>query len=342
MIKNAIQHLKFIKKKPLVLLKIAMGFFNALILKKNVLRTVDFAITYKCHYKCQYCSAKFLCKPNKKEMTTEQILDMLKQADKLGIIHYQFTGGEPTLRGIDELCEIIKKSNPKEHLISFVTNALYFNKKDLTKLKKAGLDTIQLSIESLNPEENDKIRGVKGNFKKTIKALRWSQELKLNICLSTVVTHQNIKNINNLLEFSKKEGCSLLLNKASSAGKWIDKKEMKMHMGDLKLFERLLKIPHTRSDIMFNFRGGMMCPGGIERIYITAYGDVMMCPHVQISYGNVLEEPLENVWKRMCKMPHLNYRSRVCKHAFDKKFYKKYLLPIEKIKNLPVHYKNGK
>jgi MoaA/NifB/PqqE/SkfB family radical SAM enzyme len=119
----------------------------------------------------------------------------------------------------------------------------------------------------------------------------------------------------------------------------VDKKEVRMHEEDLALFQKLLKIPHTRSDIIFNFRGFQGCPGGIERLYITAYGDVMMCPHVQISYGNVLEEPLEMIYKRMAQMPHLNSKSKVCKHAFNEEFYTDYLLPIERMKQMPIHYK---
>ena len=338
-LRSVMHHLRFIEKKPLVSLRMMRGLFNTLILRKPTLRTVDLAVTYDCHYGCEYCSAKFLHKPDKQPMTVEQMARVLKDASKLGRIHTNFTGGEPLMRNVDDLCKLLKKTKAKSHLYSLVTNSLNVSKEKLNQLKEAGLDTIQLSIESLDPEENDRIRGIPGSFKKTMDALKWSKELGLNICLSIVVTHQNIHNLKEMIKFSWDHKCSLLLNKASSSGKWADKKEMKMHREDLDLFEKLLKIPHTRSDIIFNFRGFQGCPGGIERLYITAYGDVLMCPHVQISYGNALEEPLETIYRRMTQMPHLNSRSTVCKHAFDKEFYMDYLLPIENVKQMPVHYK---
>jgi MoaA/NifB/PqqE/SkfB family radical SAM enzyme len=336
---SAIHHLKFVRKKPAVVPRIVRGFFNALILRKPVLRSIDLAVTYECHYGCEYCSARFLHRPHQQPMTVEQMAKVLNDASKLGRIHTNFTGGEPLLRNVEDLCKLIKMTEGKSHLYSLVTNSLNVSKEKLTKLKEAGLDTIQLSFDSLDPKENDKMRGIPGSFKGTMDALKWSRELGLNICLSTVVTHQNIHHLKEMVKFSKEQKCSLLLNKASSSGKWVDKKEMKMQREDLDLFEELLKIPHTRSDIVLNFRGFQGCPGGIERLYITAYGDVLMCPHVQISYGNVLEEPLGTIYGRMTQMPHLNSRSTVCKHAFDIGFYTDYLLPVENIREMPIHYK---
>jgi MoaA/NifB/PqqE/SkfB family radical SAM enzyme len=335
---SAIRHLKFVRKKPFVSPRIARGFFNALILRKPVLRTIDLAVTYDCHYGCEYCSARSLRNPHKQPMTVEQMTRVLNDASKLGRIHTNFTGGEPLLRDVDDLCRLLKATRARSHLYSLVTSSLNVSKEKLTRLREAGLDTIQLSFESLDPEENDKIRGVPGAFKKTMDALKWSKELGLNICLSAVVTHQNIRHLGGMIKFAKDQGCWLLLNKASSSGGWVDKKEVRMDEEDLDLFEELLSIPHTRSDIILNFRGFQGCPGGIERIYITAYGDVMMCPHVQISYGNVLEEPLEMIYRRMAQMPHLSSRSTVCKHAFDEEFYTDYLLPIEHRKQMPIPY----
>lgn len=154
-LKSALEHKKFIKKKPLVLPRIVNGFFKRMILRKNVLRTVDFAMTYDCHYKCEYCSAYLLKKKDKPILTVEQIKNVWQQALKLGVIHINLTGGEPLRRNMDELCAIIRNLSPEKILVSLVTNSLWVTKEKLIKLKEAGLDTLQLSIESMNPEKNE-------------------------------------------------------------------------------------------------------------------------------------------------------------------------------------------
>ncbi|OGZ79623.1 MAG: hypothetical protein A2528_02920 [Candidatus Staskawiczbacteria bacterium RIFOXYD2_FULL_37_9] len=334
--KSAIKHLVFIRNKPLVIFGMAKGFFKAIVLRQNVLRTVDLAVTYNCHYKCEYCSAFLLKKEGKEVLTVEQIKNIWEQARSLGAMHINLTGGEPLMRDIDELCRIIKNFSPEKTLVSMVTNSVLVTKEKLKKLKEAGLDTLQLSIESLDPKINDRIRGIKGVTQKTTEALRFAKELGLNVCLSAVACHDNQTELKKLLDFAKKEDVFLLLNTASSVGKWQEKSEMKMVEKDIVLFEDFMKDAYVRSDTSFNFSGKSGCPGGKERIHITAYGDVITCPLVQVSYGNVLKESLQTIYKRMNRMPFIKKYSRLCKHSFDDEYYQQICRPAEQIKNPPM------
>lgn len=333
--RSAFTHIKFIKKKPLVLLRTGKGFFRKLVLKQNVLRTVDLAVTYDCHYKCEYCSA-FLLKKNKPILTAEQIKNIWQQAYELGAIHINLTGGEPLMRDLNELCEIIRNLSPKKILVSLVTNSLLVTKEKLSKLKESGLDTLQLSIESINPEKNDKLRGVKGAFVKTMAAFGYAKELGLNICLSAVICHNNQQDLEELLKFAKKEDVFLLLNVASSVGRWRDRNDKKMIEKDIVAFDKFMEDSRVRSDTSFNFTGKRGCPGGTERIHITAYGEVMTCPLVQVSYGNALEEPLKDIFNRMNSMPFLKKYSRLCKHGFDRDYYEKICRPAEETNSPPL------
>jgi len=331
-------YLRFLRKKPLVTFKIIRGVFRAMILGKPTIRTVDFAVTYDCHYQCGFCSALLLKNKNRKELTKAQIIDTLKQANKLGMAHYQFTGGDPFLRDVDELCGIIKAVGANTHLISIVTSSIFVTKEKLRKLAKAGLDIIQLSLESMNEELNDKARGVRGAFRKTMQALEWSKESGLNICFSIVVMPDNLKEVMGVIDFAKKEGCMVLLSETALTGSWIKKEGMKLKEEHVNMIAKLRKIPHVRIDKDFNFKLGSYCPAGKELIEITAYGDVMPCARMQISYGNVLEEPLWAIHKRMCGMPYLTYKSKICRQALDRKFYDIYLKPLQNEKQLPVEW----
>lgn len=339
-IQNSIMHSNFLKKKPLVAFKIVKGYFKRLILKKPVLRTVDFAVTNACNSKCKMCSAHLLYKQEtRKILTPDQIVGTFLQASKLGAIHTNLTGGEPTLRHIDELCYIIKNIRPKFHLISMVTNSLLASKENFKKLKKAGLDTIQLSIESMNPEIHDDTRGVPGNFKKVMQAFDYAKELDFIICLSAVLTHTNFGDVENIIEFAKKDNKNnifVLLNPISASGAMIGNTSLRLTPNDLERYKKLLAIDLVRADTIVNFSGRSECPGGKERIHITAFGDVITCPHVQISYGNVKKEPLKEIWQRMNNMPDLKKYSHECKHAFDQEYYDKFLKPIEHLTRVPI------
>lgn len=338
-IKSGLKHFDFIKKKPMVSFRIANGFFRRIVLRKDVLRTVDLAVTYNCHWQCQYCSACLLKKENKPVLTVSQIKNIWQEAYDLGAIHINLTGGEPLMRDIDELCEIVKNLSPEKTLISLVTNSISADKEKLIKLKKAGLDTLQLSIESLDAEKNDRIRGVKGALSKTMEAFNWAKELGFNICLSSVICRDNIKDIEELLRFAERENVFLLLNTASSVGRWQKREDKKIIEEDIAVFNKLIKNKHVRNDTSFNFSFKRGCPGGKERMHITAYGDVLTCPLVQVSYGNALKEPLRDIFKRMNSLELIKKHNKLCKHSFDKEYYEKICKPSEEIENPPLDYR---
>lgn len=275
-------------------------------------------------------------KKNKKELTPEQIKRVWNQAKKLGIIHVNLTGGEPTLRPIGELCQIIRNFEPNKFLISLVTNGSLLNEEKIKKLKEAGLDTIQLSIDSSYPEIHDILRNREGNFNQLMRCLRWAKKSGLNICVSTILTRDNFDDIKKLADLTKKEKVFLLLNPVSSSGAFQGKEEKKLKEIDKKRYYDLLKIGHVRADTVLNFRGGSGCPGGVERIEITAYGDVMTCPLVQVSYGNVLEEPLDKIYRRISNFPLLKDLFKECRHLFNDEYIEKMIRPIYGEKHLPI------
>jgi len=333
---SVIKHLQFVKNKPGALAGILKGFFRKLVLRQEVLRTVDFAITGQCHYKCAFCSAWRLYKRGGPFLTVVQIKEIWKQCVELGAIHINLTGGEPFMRDIDELCMIIRNLNPSRFLVSLVSSGFGLTREKLCQLKDAGLDTLQLSLESMDSGKHDDIVGIKGSFEKIQEAIKYAQELKLNICLNVVYYRGNAGEIRKMIEFCKKENLFLVLNTASCEGKWKGDDARRLTKEDEGVFNEFMRIPLVRHDSSVNFSGKRECPGGKERIHITAYGDVLTCPLVQISYGNVLNEPLKDIYKRMGDMPHLKKYSNICKHAFDESYYKDFLVPIEKEDKRPV------
>ena len=338
--KSILRHLEFLKYKPLALPHVLNGFFKKIVLRQNVLRTVDLAITGDCHYKCLFCSAYQLYKKGGSFLTVEQIKNIWKQCVELGVIHVNLTGGEPLLRDLDEVIQIIRNFCPRHFLVSLVSNGLNITKDKLKRLKDAGLDTLQLSIESIDPQKHDQMTGIKGGFSKVIEAINYAKELKLNVCLNAVFYSDNADEIRKLIDFSRKEHIFLVLNTASTEGRWYGLDTKRLQQKDMAVFEEFMRFSHVRHDSSVNFSGRRECPAGKERIHITAYGDVLTCPLVQISYGNVLEESLKEIYKRMIYMQHLRKYSRMCKHAFDEKYYKEILLPIENEERRPVLFFN--
>ncbi|NTV62277.1 MAG: GTP 3',8-cyclase MoaA [Oscillochloris sp.] len=120
-------------------------------------RRIDYlrvSLTDRCNMRCVYCmpavGMQFLPRPEL--LTNDELLLVLRAAAAAGFRKLRLTGGEPTLRsGIVELVAAIK-AIPGIEQIAMTTNALRL-RQFAAPLKAAGLDRVNISIDSLDPQK---------------------------------------------------------------------------------------------------------------------------------------------------------------------------------------------
>jgi len=332
-----LKHVRFVIRQPLLVIRIGKGFFRALILRKPVLRSVELAVTYQCQCACDMCYAEKLADAGRKILTVDQIRTLWEQCHRLGAIHVNITGGEPLLR--KDLCDVIRALKPDSTMVSLVTNGVLLTPERIDRLTAAGLRYLQISIDSLNPQEHDRMRGVPGCFRKAIDGAAYAKSIGLPVCLSTVISHDALKTpekIWEMIRFAEKMDTFLLLNLAATAGGWTDRKDELLTQEDMALVAEFRKHPAVRQDVMYNFRGKSGCPAGTEKLYVTAYGDVTPCDMVHISFGNVLDQPLKTIWERMRACPPFRKQSPQCLRCIDREFVSQYVDPIADVQQIPV------
>ncbi|MEA1939076.1 MAG: GTP 3',8-cyclase MoaA [Candidatus Caldatribacteriota bacterium] len=152
------------------------------------------SITDRCNYRCIYCrpEKEFKFIPHQEILRYEEIVEIVQEAVNLGITKVRITGGEPLVR--KGVVDFIKKLREIKKLkdISLTTNG-FFLSEYAEKLKDAGLNRVNISLDSLQEEKYKKItRG--GSLEKALKGI--DSALKaglLPIKINTVV----MKGINN-------------------------------------------------------------------------------------------------------------------------------------------------
>ena len=58
--------------------------------------------------------------------------------------------------------------------------------------------------------------------------------------------------------------------------------------------------------------GASRCRSGKEKLHITAYGDVMPCTFIPISFGNIRKEKLKVIRERMLNFPFISENNPMC------------------------------
>lgn len=126
-------------------------------------RTIDYlriSVTDRCDLRCTYCMPKGFTEFEKPKhwLSFTEIERVVRQFAAMGTHHFRLTGGEPLLRkNIVELVERLK-SIEGVHELSLSTNATQLEHY-AHDLKRAGLDRINVSLDSLTRQGVAKITG---------------------------------------------------------------------------------------------------------------------------------------------------------------------------------------
>ena len=137
------------------------------------------SITDRCNYRCIYCQSEkeFEFIPHQEILRFEEIVEIVQEAVNLGITKVRITGGEPLVRkGIVNFIKQLRKIDRLED-ISLTTNG-FFLSEYAEKLKDAGLNRVNISLDSLQEEKYKKItRG--GSLERALKGINFALKARL-------------------------------------------------------------------------------------------------------------------------------------------------------------------
>ena len=126
-------------------------------------RKIDYlriSITDRCNLRCRYCMPQGMVCPESHEgiLRYEEILRVCRAALALGITKFKITGGEPLVRKgcADLIAEL--KAMPGTQQVTLTTNGLLLQEK-LDTLCAAGLDAVNISLDTLETEKYHEITG---------------------------------------------------------------------------------------------------------------------------------------------------------------------------------------
>nr|MBA4405146.1 hypothetical protein [Nanoarchaeum sp.] len=328
-------------KKPLLIPRILFNYFRIFVLRAKIVRKVEMGITFDCQCNCPKCSSTFMRSSEKRKLTLPEIAKAARGILNLGAVQINLTGGEPLLT--ENLFEIIKCFQPHKVILTINTNGLLLTEDMIDRLEAAGVDIIKISVDSPIEKEHDEFRGYNGCFSQVIKALAYIKKKKKILAqLSTVCIKENLNSyrIWKLVEMAKDHNALLGLTIPAASGKWLEDKDVLLGEKEKKVLRELIKIPHVIRDTDEAYLRSH-CPAGSEEFYLTCYGDIIPCPMIQISFGNVRDESVKAIWKEMHDFKGFKDKEKPgCLAGENRDFINKYLLPLTGRKVLPVSIKD--
>ena len=282
--------------------------------------------TLRCNLNCIHCGSDCSKETLSPDMPLDDFLKVLDSIaphvnpNKTMVV---LTGGEPFMRKDLERCgeEIYKRGFPW----GMVTNGYGLTTERFNVLLKAGLRSITISIDGLNPETHDWFRGKSGSWEKAIDAVeRVVTEKDLMYDIVTCVNKRNIDDLEAIRDLFISKGVKRWrLFTVFPKGRAKDNPLLQLSKQD---FVRLMEfIKQTRKEGIIKASYGcegflgdyelevrdspFFCQAGIHIGSVLVDGSISACPSLRADYiqGNIYTDDFMTVWNER----YQNMRNRI-------------------------------
>ena len=293
--------------------------------RRRVPDQFSIAIMRACPNDCIHCSA-----PSRQgDILSDVVIKRaISESLDLGAYLITFDGGEPMLR--KELPQLVSHVDQRAIATAFTSG--YHLTSDLARqLKQAGLYAVRISIDSPHEDEHDRVRGRKGAFRDALAGVKNALEAGLLVDLFMVTSPSNIDHLEDAFCLASDLGAhELSLYEIVAVGRWSSHRDEVLTADDIQRLERFHKeknrIEGPRVTAHPYLLGPKMfgCFAGRRWIHVDAAGDALPCAYMPISFGNINDRSLKEVWKEMsqykwfsgrcaCQMKDQAFREAHCR-----------------------------
>ena len=269
-------------------------------------------LTYRCPLQCPYCSNPVELLKADKELDTSTWISVFEQAAHLGILQTHLSGGEPLLR--QDLEEIVETCAKGGIFTNLITSAVGLTGTRLKALKKAGLNHVQISFQSLKEDRAQKISHYKDGVQTKLDAIKMVGEVELPLTLNVPFHRHNLDELDDFIKLGVEVGAHRieiaqvqyygwgLLNRAAlmpSAEQVVQAVEIVEAARDRYL--GVLNIDHVITDYYAKYPKPCMGGWGREVLNIAPDGRVLPCHAAEtipgLEFDRVSDRTLKDIWE---------------------------------------------
>ncbi|MCK4497935.1 radical SAM protein [Candidatus Bathyarchaeota archaeon] len=292
---------------------------------------MDLALTFRCQNKCVHCYAGG--SHETPELTTQEWKSIITKLGEIGIFIATFTGGEPTIR--EDLPDLLRFAQENGIVTGLITNGRRLSDRNYVKtLEEAGLDFVQITLESHKASVHDRITGVKGSWTETVTGIKNALKTEIYVTTNTTLNKQNADGFLETVDFIKDLGVAAFgCNSLIYSGKGVEVsgqfalqteileellKEIKEKAAHLGLrFLWYTPTQYCQLDPVKLGLGVKSCTAAQVNMCVAPNGDVYPCQSFFESLGNVLKEKWTKIWNHplAVKIRNREYIEQKCKEC---------------------------
>ncbi len=269
---------------------------------------MDLALTYRCNNACPHC---YVARPpGYPEMDTPSWKRVLDRVWDVGIPHVCFTGGEATLH--PDLVELVGYAEGQGLVTGLLTNGRRLSGADYTDaLVAAGLDHVQITLESHDEGVHDSMVAAPGAWRETVAGARNAVAAGLYTTTNTTLTRENVGGIEETVAFIADLGvptfaCNSLIysGRGATVGTGFREEELVSILERVREAAdrhglRLIWYTPTQYCALSPLQlelGVKACTAALYNMCVEPDGAVIPCQSYYEPLGYILRDPWDTIW----------------------------------------------
>ncbi|ACX52366.1 Radical SAM domain protein [Ammonifex degensii KC4] len=273
---------------------------------------ISWNVTNACNLKCEHCYRDAGTK-KEAELVTSEGKALIEEIARAGFKIMIFSGGEPILR--PDLYSLIAHARSLGLRPVLGTNGTLITREVARELKKAGLAVAGISLDSLDPQKHDRLRGVPGSWEAAVKGMEACREEGLPFQIHTTVMDFNYEEVEEITDFAVAMGARghhvfFLV----PTGRAVNLAEASLKAEQYeRLLRRLLRkgmeanievkptcapqFQRIARQMGCDTRFGRGCLAGLAYCLINPVGIVQPCAYLDLPAGDVRQTPFSTIWR---------------------------------------------
>jgi MoaA/NifB/PqqE/SkfB family radical SAM enzyme len=263
-----------------------------------------FELTYRCNLRCVHC---YCVRDNKKELTKNEIIEIIDQIVNAGTLFITFTGGEIFVK--EDYIEIYTLAKKKGLIITLFTNGTLIDENVIKHLCKYPPKLIEITLYGITKKTYESITQVYGSYEKCMKSIEMIIKNKLPLKLKTMLLTLNKHELFKIKSFAKSIGVDFRFDPFILPKNDGDKKTLKYRLPveeavELELLDKerrkIIKqeIEKKYGITQYDFSYKFFCGAIYNSFAINPYGNVGVCTHSYFPY-NILDYDFNFLWRNI-------------------------------------------
>lgn len=275
---------------------------------------ISFEVTYKCNLRCKHCYAS-AGNALEEELTTKQILKFIDELADMKVFSISLTGGEPLAR--KDIFQIIRHCVDNNLGVLLSTNGTLITREKAMQLRKMERVVVQISLDGINAQTHDSIRGVQGAHQQAMRGLKNVLDSGIEgVRVATVATRLNFREIPLLADELDKMGVSYQrILRFLPLGRGGTQRDLALTNQEIKqLLETLEKKQSEHGQILIDFsdafnppiidRPTHACTGGVLWCAVNPKGYVVPCTYlnsmeiaIDLKAESIANKSFKEIWE---------------------------------------------